>query len=88
MLVLSRKTGESIVIDGGIKVTVLSATKNGIKLGIDAPKNIGVRREEIERLNIVHRLSAGESLGDIEMELDWEDNRETANRRAATKAAS
>jgi carbon storage regulator len=47
MLVLSRKTGESIVIDGAIKVQVLEVKGNAVRLGIDAPKEIPVYRSEL-----------------------------------------
>jgi carbon storage regulator len=47
MLALSRKIGESIIIDDQIEVTVLSITKDQIKLGIDAPKHIKIHRKEI-----------------------------------------
>ena len=47
MLVLSRKFNESIVIDGGIKITVVEIRGNQIRLGIEAPREIGVMREEL-----------------------------------------
>jgi carbon storage regulator len=47
MLVLSRKTGEKIVIGHDIIVTVLEARGDTIKLGIQAPKHISVHREEV-----------------------------------------
>jgi carbon storage regulator len=47
MLVLSRKLNEKIVIDGGIVVTVVKIDRNQIRLGIEAPGNIRVFREEI-----------------------------------------
>ena len=51
MLVLSRKHGESIVIDGAIKVQVIEVKGNVVRLGIDAPKEIPVHRSELyERL--------------------------------------
>jgi hypothetical protein len=40
MLVLSRKKGASIVIDGGIKVTVVEVKGSAVRLGIEAPKNV------------------------------------------------
>ena len=46
MLVLSRKHGESIVIDGDVKVYVIEVTNNRVRLGIEAPKGIPVRRSE------------------------------------------
>ena len=47
MLVLSRRTGDSIVIDGQIRVTVLDVRGRTIRLGIEAPRNVEIQREEI-----------------------------------------
>jgi carbon storage regulator len=49
MLVLSRKVGEQIVIDGCITVTVVSVDRNKVRLGITAPPEVRVDREEIHR---------------------------------------
>jgi carbon storage regulator len=47
MLVLTRKLNESIVIDGGIKITIVEVQGNRVRLGIDAPRDVGVRRSEL-----------------------------------------
>jgi carbon storage regulator len=47
MLVLSRRTDESIVIDGNIKIMVVEIQGNKIRLGIEAPKEVQVWREEL-----------------------------------------
>jgi carbon storage regulator len=48
MLVLSRKVGESILISGSIRVTVVQSTNHGrIRLGIEAPPEVIVLREEL-----------------------------------------
>jgi carbon storage regulator len=50
MLVLSRKLGEKIVIqgaDGTVVVTVVKIDRNQIRLGIEAPQDVRVYREEI-----------------------------------------
>jgi len=47
MLILSRKLNESIVIDGRIIVKVLRIEKESVKLGIQAPPEVPVHREEI-----------------------------------------
>lgn len=47
MLVLSRKIGERIVIDGGIVIEVCEATEGRVSLGIDAPRGVRVDREEV-----------------------------------------
>jgi carbon storage regulator len=47
MLVLTRKTGQEIVIDGDIRITVTSCGDGRVKLGITAPAHIKVDRAEI-----------------------------------------
>lgn len=49
MLILTRKCGESIYIGDKIKVTVVEVRGNQIRLGIDAPKEYRIFREEIYR---------------------------------------
>ncbi len=47
MLLLQRRIGESIYIGDDIKITVLEATGRQVRLGIQAPRDIAVHREEI-----------------------------------------
>lgn len=47
MLVLSRKKGERICIGDGIVLTVLETRNNQVRLGIEAPDEVAVHREEI-----------------------------------------
>ncbi|PIE44612.1 MAG: carbon storage regulator [Gammaproteobacteria bacterium] len=47
MLILTRRVGETIIIDKNIRVTVLAAKGNQLRLGIEAPADIEVHREEI-----------------------------------------
>jgi carbon storage regulator len=47
MLVLSRKISEKIVISTDIVVTVLNVDGDQVKLGIDAPRDISVHRQEV-----------------------------------------
>jgi carbon storage regulator len=49
MLILSRKYGESVVIDGGITVTVIKMKGNVVQLGFDAPKEVSIRRSELQK---------------------------------------
>lgn len=48
MLCLTRKPGETIVIDGITEVTVVSIKGEKVRLGIVAPKSVSVNRKEIE----------------------------------------
>ena len=47
MLILSRKPGESLIIDGRITVKVVRLDGDVVKLGIEAPNDIPVHREEV-----------------------------------------
>ncbi|MEM1438900.1 MAG: carbon storage regulator CsrA [Pseudomonadota bacterium] len=47
MLILTRRVGETVVIGEDISVTVLGVKGNQIRLGINAPKDVAVHRQEI-----------------------------------------
>jgi carbon storage regulator len=47
MLVLSRRTNETLVIDNNIRFTVLSVHGNQVRIGIEAPEEVIILREEI-----------------------------------------
>jgi carbon storage regulator len=47
MLILTRRVGETIMIGEDVKVTVLGVKGNQVRVGIDAPKEVAVHREEI-----------------------------------------
>ena len=47
MLILSRKTGESIVIAGNIRVKVVRVEGEVVKIGVDAPASVPVHRQEV-----------------------------------------
>ncbi len=47
MLLLSRKRGESIVIDGNIVVTIIAVDRNRVQVGIRAPAAVPILRQEI-----------------------------------------
>lgn len=47
MLILSRKPGESIVIDGRIRVKIVRVEGDVIKIGIEAPIDVPVHRQEV-----------------------------------------
>jgi carbon storage regulator len=47
MLILSRKPGESVLIEGGIRLVVVACERGGVRLGIEAPRELRIVREEI-----------------------------------------
>ena len=47
MLILTRRVGETVMIGNDVTVTVLGVKGNQVRVGINAPKNVAVHREEI-----------------------------------------
>lgn len=47
MLILTRRVGETLIIGDNVKVTVLGVRGHQVRVGVDAPKDVSVHREEI-----------------------------------------
>lgn len=47
MLVLTRKAGEQVIINGNIRISVVSVGPGRVKIGIDAPSDVKIDREEV-----------------------------------------
>lgn len=47
MLILTRRIGETIIIGDDVTVTILGVKGNQVRLGVNAPKDVSVHREEI-----------------------------------------
>lgn len=60
MLILRRRVGETLYIGGKVKVTVLDAGDGGVRLAIDAPKEIAILRSELVHAVDANRDAANE----------------------------
>ena len=95
MLVLSRRTNESIVIDGRIIVSVLRVEGEVVKVGVSAPKEIHVLRKEVyDEIQSSNLQAVGGSRTALERLLSGKkpalqesEHREKANLTASLKAA-
>jgi len=63
MLVLNRKKGETIIIGDNIRVTIADIQGDSVKVGIDAPQDIVILREEIQEAVKAANRQASESPG-------------------------
>ena len=70
MLVLTRRTGESVRIGSEIRVTVLSSAGGQVRIGIDAPGRVAVHREEVFDRIVAANVEAA-SIGAADLER-WE----------------
>lgn len=77
MLVLSRKTGEEILIDRDIRIAVLATSGSVVRLGIIAPKSVRVLRQELCEPPKIHEATAAQTVNtdndaSASSKLEWE----------------
>lgn len=63
MLILTRRVGETVMIGDEVTVTVLGVKGNQVRLGVNAPKDIAVHREEI-----YERIQRENENGDVDLQ--------------------
>jgi carbon storage regulator len=47
MLILSRRVGDAILVDGGIRIVIIACDRKGVRIGVEAPSDVNILREEI-----------------------------------------
>jgi carbon storage regulator len=60
MLVLTRHSGQQLVIDDNIVLTVVAIDGNKVRLGVTAPKSVRVDRQEVHSRRLADRAAAAE----------------------------
>ncbi|MDO4772147.1 MAG: carbon storage regulator [Bacillota bacterium] len=67
MLVLSRKKGESVIINENIEIKIIETREGRIKLGIEAPKDVTVVRKEVKEVAEVNREAGQRAASKLEL---------------------
>ena len=65
MLILTRRQGESLKVGEDVTITILALNRHQVRVGIDAPKEVTVHREEIYERIQTERLHLTEKTADI-----------------------
>lgn len=70
MLILTRRVGESLMVGDDVTITILGVKGNQVRVGVNAPKDVGVHREEIYQriqreklMSLEAALKAGQHAG-------------------------
>lgn len=61
MLVLTRRSGQSIVVGDDIVITILDLGRDQVRIGITAPRSVGVHREEVYQEILLANQAAAET---------------------------
>ena len=62
MLILTRRVGEKVVIDDDIVVSVLAVKGNQVRIGIEAPNDVNIHREEIHERILKERAENDDAM--------------------------
>ena len=82
MLYLTRKIGESIIINNNVEVTVMEVRGRTVKLGFVFPENVSILRKELhEKILEQNIAAAGGDLGDIEFDININDKDDNGGNR-------
>ena len=67
MLILSRRVGDAILVEGGIRIVIIACDRKGVRIGVEAPPDVSILREEIvtQIASENHRANATADLRDL-----------------------
>lgn len=67
MLILSRRVGDAILVEGGIRIVIIACDRKGVRIGVEAPPEVSILREEIvtQIASENHRANATPELGEL-----------------------
>lgn len=74
MLILTRKVGETLMIGDQVEVTILSIKGNQVRIGVNAPKEVPVHREEIYA-RIKREQGARDGVDGAQEQEDWSERK-------------
>lgn len=70
MLVLRRKKDQSILIGDDIRITIVDCAADGVRIAIDAPKQVSILREELSQAALFNQDALAPAIGSIDSLLD------------------
>lgn len=88
MLILRRKKNESLLVGENIRVTIIECASDGVRLAIDAPKQISILREELSEAEQINKTAITPDMSSVWMLqslLRRENSADTKEESATTK---
>lgn len=67
MLILRRKKNESLLIGENIRITIIECAADGVRLAIDAPKQISILREELSAAEQTNKMALTPDMNSVRM---------------------